>query len=199
MKTISHVYDSYGQAKSVVEDLEAHGISHKDVTLVANRYVSKAYEDATDTSGATTGAGVGAIAGGGAGLLAGLGLLAIPGLGPVVAAGWAAAAAVGAMAGAAGGVAVGGLVDILTTSGESEEYAHVYTEAVRRGGTLVSARVADEDADRVRAVFAKHDPIDPDIRGREYRSSGWDRFDPKADPYRPSQAEIDRIRMMGYL
>ena len=199
MKTISHVYDSYGQAKSVVEDLEANGISHNDVTLVANRYVSKAYEDATDTTGATTGAGVGALAGGGAGLLAGLGLLAIPGLGPVVAAGWAAAAAIGAMAGAAGGVTVGGLVDILTTSGEPEEHAHVYTEAVRRGGTLVSARISEEDADRVRAIFARHDPIDPEMRGREYRTSGWDRFDPKADHYRLSQAEIERIRMVGYL
>jgi hypothetical protein len=199
MKTISHVYDSYGQARAVVEDLEANGISHKDITLVANRYVSKAYEDATDTTGAATGAGVGAVAGGGAGLLAGLGLLAIPGLGPVVAAGWAAAAAVGAMAGAAGGVAVGGLVDILTTSGESEEYAHVYTEAVRRGATLVSARIANEEEDRVRAVFAKYDPIDPDVRIKEYRAAGWDRFDPKADPYRPSQTEIDRIRMRGHL
>ena len=199
MKTISHVYDSYGQAKALVEDLEANGFSHKDITLVANRYVSKAYEDATDATAATTGAGVGAIAGGGAGLLAGLGLLAIPGLGPVVAAGWAAAVAVGAMAGAAGGVAVGGLVDILTTAGESEEYAHVYTEAVRRGGTLVSARVADEDAERVRAIFMRHDPIDPDIRGREYRSGGWRRFDPDADPNRLSQAEIDRIRLMRHL
>ena len=199
MKTISHVYDSYGQARAVVEDLEANGISHKDVTLVANRHVSPAYEDATDANAATTGGGVGAIAGGGAGLLAGLGLLSIPGLGPVVAAGWAAAAVVGAMAGAAGGVAIGGLVDILTTSGESEEYAHVYTEAVRRGATLVSARVADEDTERVRTIFARHKPIDPDLRGREYRSGGWERFDPKANPYRLSQAEIDRIRMSGHL
>lgn len=199
MKTISHVYDSYGQAKAVVEELEVNGISHKDITVIANRYVSKAYDEATDAIAATTGAGVGAIAGGGAGLLAGLGLLAIPGLGPVVAAGWAVATVVGAMAGAAGGVAVGGLVDILTTSGESEEYAHVYTEAVRRGATLVSARVADEDAPRVRTIFARHNPVDPDIRGREYRDAGWERFDPAAAPYRPSQAEIDRIRMMGYL
>jgi hypothetical protein len=199
MKTISHVYDSYGHAKALVEDLEANGFSHKDITLVANRYVSKAYEDATDATAATTGAGVGAIAGGGAGLLAGLGLLAIPGLGPVVAAGWAAAAAVGAMAGAAGGVAIGGLVDILTTAGESEENAHIYTEAVRRGGTLVSARVADEDAGRTQAIFARHNPIDPEIRGREYRSGGWKNFDPEADPYRLSQAEIDRIRVRGHL
>ena len=103
------------------------------------------------------------------------------------------------MAGAAGGVAVGGLVDILTSSGESEDYAHVYTEAVRRGATLVSARVADVDAERVRTIFLQHKPIDPDLRGREYRSGGWERFDPKANPYRPSQAEIDRIRMGGHL
>ena len=25
------------------------------------------------------------------------------------------------------------------------------------------------------------------------------RFDPKADPYKPNQAEIDRIRSRGYL
>lgn len=199
MKTISHVYDSYGQAKDVVEELEANGISHKDITLVANRHVSKALDDATDTTGAEAGAGVGVVAGGGAGLLAGLGLLAIPGLGPVVAAGWAAAAAVGAMAGAAGGVAIGGLVDILVGAGESEDYAQVYTEAVRRGGTLVSARVADEDAERVRAIFARHEPIDPEIRGGEYRAGGWQSFDPRGDPYRPTPAEIERIRMKGYL
>ena len=77
--------------------------------------------------------------GGTAGLPAGLGLLAIPGLGPVVAAGWLAATAVGAAAGAA----TGGIVGALTEAGVSEEEAHSYAEGVRRGGTLVSARVAD--------------------------------------------------------
>ena len=75
--------------------------------------------------------------GGTAGLPAGLGLLAIPGLGPVVAAGWLAATAVGAAAGAA----TGGIVGALTEAGVSEEEAHSYAEGVRRGGTLVSARV----------------------------------------------------------
>ena len=76
-----------------------------------------------------------------AGLLAGLGLLAIPGLGPVVAAGWLAATAVGAAAGAA----TGGVVGALTEAGVSREDADSYAEGVRRGGTLVSARVADAD------------------------------------------------------
>ena len=72
-------------------------------------------------------------------LLAGLGLLAIPGVGPVVAAGWLVATAAGA---AAGGL-TGGIVGALTQAGVSDEDAQVYAEGVRRGGTLVTARVND--------------------------------------------------------
>ena len=64
-------------------------------------------------------------------------MLAIPGIGPVVAAGWLASTA--AMA-AAGG-ATGGLIGALTQSGIGEDDAHAYAEGVRRGGTLVTARV----------------------------------------------------------
>src|SRR6185436_6175539 len=114
-----------------------------------------------------------------AGLLAGLGLLAIPGLGPVVAAGWLAATAVGAAAGAV----TGGIVGALVEAGTSEEHAHVYSEAVRRGGTLVSARVADQDEARIQAILDKYPPIDPVARGAEYRKTGWKSFDPKAPAY----------------
>ena len=128
--------------------------------------------------------------GGGAGLLAGLGLLAIPGLGPVVAAGWLAATAVGAAAGAVTGGIVGALVD----AGTPEEHAHVYSESIRRGGTLVSARVPDHDEARIQAILDKYQPIDPVARGAEYRKAGWKSFDPKAPPYTLSQAEIERSR-----
>ena len=128
--------------------------------------------------------------GGGAGLLAGLGLLAIPGLGPVVAAGWLAATAVGAAAGAA----TGGLVGALVGAGVSHGEAEVYSESVRRGGTLVSVRVPDEDASRIQAILDRFKPIDATVRGAEYRKAGWKTFDPKAAPYRPSESEIERMR-----
>ena len=129
--------------------------------------------------------------GGGAGLLAGLGLLAIPGLGPVVAAGWLAAARRrrGRRCGRAGG-----LVGALVGAGMSDDHAHVYSESVRRGGTLVSARVADGDAGRIQAILDSSSPIDPVARGAEYRKAGWTTFDPKAPPYRPSETEIERMR-----
>ena len=103
MKTIARVYDTYGQARQVVADLEASGVAASDINLIANKYVCDESARIQEPSAAGPGAGVGAALGGTAGLLAGLGIIAIPGLGPVVAAGALAATAVGAVAGAATG------------------------------------------------------------------------------------------------
>src|ERR1044072_8991615 len=125
--TISRLYDNYADAQNAVRALEACGIPHADISLVANnsenwydrpkavnRRVDRDHDGTDDRAeGAGKGAAVGASVGGTAGLLAGLGIMAIPGLGPVVAAGWLAALAVGA---AAGGTA-GGLIGALTQSG----------------------------------------------------------------------------------
>lgn len=136
--------------------------------------------DADDTaSGAETGGTIGAMLGGGAGLLAGLGLLAIPGLGPVVAAGWLAATAVGAIAGGA----AGGIIGSLTGAGVSPEHAHVYAEGVRRGGSLVTARVDDSMASEARAILQRNGAVDPEVRRADYQSSGWTGFDETAPAY----------------
>ncbi len=190
MQTVSRVYDSYAQARNAVTAIEAAGVRSSEVSLVANKYVSDKYDDVTEVSKTATGAGIGGVVGGGAGLLAGLGLLAIPGLGPVVAVGWLASLAVGAAAGAA----AGGLVGALISVGIPEEHAHVYSESVRRGGTLVSAKVEDPDAARIQSVLDEYEPIDPVERGAAYRKEGWTTFDPKAPAYRPSEAEIERMR-----
>jgi hypothetical protein len=190
MKTVSRVYDTYAQARAAVAALEAAGVPSSEVSLVANKYVSGQYEEADDVNKTATGAGIGGVMGGGAGLLAGLGLIAIPGLGPVVAAGWLAATAVGVAAGAT----AGGLVGALVGAGEPEEHANVYSESVRRGGTLVTARVADQNAARIQGMLEGFKPIDPVARGVDYRREGWKTFDPKAPAYRPSETDIERIR-----
>jgi hypothetical protein len=189
MQVYSRVYDSYSQAEQAVVALEEAGVPSDDISLVANKYVSDQYENVDDVSATAAGAGMGAAVGGGAGLLAGLGLLAIPGLGPVVAAGWLAATAVGAVAGSAAGGLIGALVD----AGTSEEDAHVYSEAVRRGGTLLTVRT-DTPAETVTAVLDRYEPIDPAVRRREYESAGWKGYDPNAPEYEPEEDEIERIR-----
>ena len=191
MRTVTRVYDSYAQATRVVKDLEADGVLASEINLVANKHVSDRTAAVDEGSAAGASAGVGAALGGTAGLLAGLGILAIPGLGPVVAAGALAATAVGAAAGAV----TGGVVGALVKAGVPEEEAHVYSEAVRRGATMVSVRTSDEKAPRAQAIMDRHRPIDTSVRAAEYRRDGWKGFDPAATPYEPSQAELDRMRL----
>lgn len=192
MQTITKVYDNYNQASRAVAELEAAGIPSSEISLLANKHVSEKYADVKDVSEAATGAGIGAVVGGTAGLLAGLGLLAIPGLGPVVAAGWLAATAVGAVAGGAAGGIIGALVD----AGVPEAHAHVYSEAVRRGGTLLSVRTDDVRATKVHSILDQYQPIDPVRRGDEYRKTGWKQFDPTAAPYQLSETEVERLRRL---
>jgi len=190
MKTVSHSYDSYAQARAAVTAIEKAGIPSSDVSIVANRHVTEQYAEDDAVSDTAAGAGIGGVVGGGAGLLAGIGLLAIPGLGPVVAAGWLAATAVGAAA----GVATGGLMGALIGSGVEDEVAAVHAEAVRRGATLVTARVPDTEVARIEGLMSVHRPIDPTERAASWREEGWTTFDPNAPAYRPNETEIQRMR-----
>ena len=181
MQTITRVYDTYSDARSAVSELETAGIPMADISVLANQEVTEDYEsnNTTQDSEAGTGAGLGAVVGGAAGLLTGLGLLAIPGLGPVVAAGWLASTALGVVAGGATGGIVGSLID----SGVPEDHAHVYSESVRRGGTLVSVRTQDHNLSTVHAILDKYNPMDPVEQGVAYRNGGWDKFDPDGGAY----------------
>jgi hypothetical protein len=124
-------------------------------------------------------------------------LIAIPGLGPVIAAGWLAAAAVGAVVGGAVAGAAGGLVGALTNAGVSEEEAHVYAEAVRRGGTLVSAKVADEKLAQAEEALRATPYVDVIERGAAYRASGWTGFDEAAEFYDEQEIEAERLSRAG--
>jgi hypothetical protein len=197
--TVSRLYDTYADASSAVSRLEAAGVAHSDISVVANNSENwfdkdgkvDRDRDGTDdrAEGAGTGAGIGAGLGGAAGLLAGLGLLAIPGLGPVVAAGWLAATA----AGAAAGAATGGIIGALTQAGVSDDDANAYAEGIRRGGTLVTARVPDGDRSRMEAAL-NQSAINVDERRTAWRKSGWQKFDPAAKPL--SADEIMRERAL---
>jgi hypothetical protein len=199
-KVISRLFNSYDRASQAVRELEAAGVPHSEISIVANNADSWYSDNATTkkidrdrdgtddrAEGAGAGAGIGAGVGGAAGLLAGLGLLAIPGVGPVVAAGWLVATAAGA---AAGGV-TGGIIGALTQAGVSDDDAHLYAEGLRRGGTLVTARVNDADASRLEGILDRSSLRSNDLRTK-YSSSGWKSFDPKATPYTADQVREHR-------
>lgn len=178
-RAVTALFDDYEAAARAVDKLEAEGIPHSDISIVASDLENRiggrtptarpAAEESDAADGAGTGATLGTVLGGGAGLLAGLGLLAIPGVGPVVAAGWLVATVTGAGVGAAAGGLIGGL----TGAGLSQHEAETYAEGVRRGGTLVTARVDDGLADRALAILDKHGSIDLDERAQGWRAEGW--------------------------
>ena len=202
-QAITRLFDRHEDAAEAVRQLEAAGVPHSDISLIANnvegRHLSEGRRDGADDNdtaeGAAKGATTGGLLGGGAGLLAGLGMLAIPGLGPVVAAGWLVSTAVGAAVGAAAGGAAGGLLGALKDAGHNDEDAHVYAEGVRRGGTLVSVRAAN-DTDRATAerVLNGRGGVDAAARGASYREAGWQGFDPAAQPYSADDVIGERNR-----
>lgn len=189
---ITRLFDTYENAAAAVAALEAGGVPHDCISLVANKSDGR-YSDSvavpasvpadgvadTTAIGAGAGASAGTVLGGGAGLLAGIGLLAIPGVGPVVAAGWLVVTALGAGLGAASG----GLLGSLVGAGVSETDAHVYAEGLRRGGTLVTVRAGADRAAVIEQILARHAAVDTSTRADEFRAGGWSRFDESAPAY----------------
>lgn len=196
-KTVTRLFDNYSDATNAVRELEALGIPHDNLSIVANGRDHDGKRDGdgiNDDGDVTRGASTGAVLGGVGGLLAGVGLLAIPGLGPMVAAGWLASTAVGAGIGAAGGAAAGGIVGALEEAGHSDDEANVYSEGVRRGGTLVSAKVEDSMAPEAEAILARNKSVDATTRGTAYRQSGWSSFDASAPAYSEAEVADERNR-----
>jgi uncharacterized membrane protein len=167
MRTVSALFDKYDQVAAAVDGLSDMGVASGDITVISpNKDAAVKIREA---------AGLGAAIGGVGGILAGLGVFAIPGLGPVLGVGWLVPVLVGA---AAGGVA-GGLIGAMTGAGIDEKEAHVYAEGVRRGSTLVAARIHDDEAGEALSVLQRCGAIDTNIRRGEYASDGWESFVPK--------------------
>jgi len=184
-KTIVGMFDTLKDAQAAMRELVDMGVSRNDISFITGdskgEYTTQTGTLRDEMSGTATGAGTGAVLGGLGGLLVGLGALAIPGIGPLVAAGPLATTLLGAGVGAAAGGLLGSLVDL----GVPEEEAHYYAEGVRRGGILVSVRVADEMMiDRTVNILERHNAVDVQRRAHEWQETGWTHFDPKAEPYK---------------
>jgi hypothetical protein len=189
-RTIVGLFDTHMEAQQAVNDLTASGVARDAISIVtsdARGEYATSVGGSQAGEGAVAGAASGGVLGGLLGLLVGVGALAIPGIGPVVAAGPLAAAlgtaGATAVAGAGIGAASGGLLGALMGAGIPEEEAHVYSEGVRRGGILVTVSTDSLADSAVTTIMRRNGAVDIDARGAEWRRSGWDRFNPDADPY----------------
>ena len=80
---------------------------------------------------------------------------------------------------------------VTALAGVSEGDANVYAEGVRRGGTLVTARVPDADRTRYEAILDRS-AVNIRERANLYQQGGWSRFDPNAPVYTEEQIRRER-------
>lgn len=162
MRTVSASFDTYDEVIAAVDGLSDMGVPGSDIAVV-----SRGPGLLAKIAG---GAAIGAAIGSAGGFLAGF---AIPSLGYLFGIGWFAPLVVGA---AAGGVA-GGIIGSRRGAGveESGVQAHA-AEGAQRGGTLLVARVHDEEAGEAKAILLRCGAIDTNSRRSEYAADGWDGF-----------------------
>jgi hypothetical protein len=199
-KKLTRVYADYASAQNVVKVLNDAGIT--DVSLLASNAegwhrpghdsVDPRHDKDRDGSddrveGAAAGGGIGAMAGGAAGVAAGLGLIAIPGIGPIVAMGWLTSLVGGAIAGGIAGEVIGALAE----TGTSKENAELYSEALRRGGAIVTVQATPLEEHKANAILDMGS-IDVEARAALWRQNGWKGYDPKAPAYTREQVLEDR-------
>jgi len=166
-KTVVALYDSASDAETVIRELSNAGFT--DAEVVDNSAIGSdraAWRD-TDTTDAS-------LAGGAPGVI-GTPLGAAPETGLAATSGTASSGITGA--------ASGGIMGRLRRAGVPDDEAHMYAEGVRRGGSLVIARLADDNVDRGLEIMSNYRPVDIDERGSLWRSEGWTRYDESAGPY----------------
>jgi hypothetical protein len=83
------------------------------------------------------------------------------------------------------------VIGALTQAGVPKEDAEVYAEGVRRGGTLVSARVAEADRARLDSILNRS-AVDLQTRRAAWQKSGWKTYDPAAKPYSAEEVRKER-------
>jgi len=195
MKTIIGLFDDHEEAVAAIRDLHARRIPPHDISLVSRNAEGWYGDDSKPEAIAETGAGVGAVVGAVGGLLAGLGIISLPGIGPVLSTGWLLSTLAGSATGVILGGAAGSLIGALQAHGIDDPDAQVYAESLRRGGTLVIARVEEKFVTAAESIMIKH-RVDIAARRDELTAEGWTRFDDSADaePYVPSNGRGDPLR-----
>ena len=139
-QTVTALYDTHDDAVAAMHALTEAGIPVSDISIISSNADNRSERTHHAADDAKKGAGLGAAVGGlGKGLEATVGGLG-EGLGATV-----------------GGIGelLTGLVGTLTSAGVPERDANIYAEGVRRGGTLVTARVADAQAPSAREILQR--------------------------------------------
>ncbi len=187
-KTVLALYDRFADAKTAVGDLIQAGAARDKIMLLANTSIGdhptltinpafageEFEEDSTEQSALVTWAEVGIGVGGILGFLLGISSLSIPGLTLITDHGtWATVVAGAVVFGVIGAVA-----GKLTDHGVSDKDAKLYSEGLKRSGTLVTVGpVAEDEVGGISEVLRKHGAVTVQDRVAPWNPEGWVSFD----------------------
>ena len=196
--TVVGLFDDRDDAHGAVQDLMAAGYTKDRISIVATDPSGEYQKYAVDAEGnlagegAATGIVSGTAVGGLLGLLIGVGaIFAAPAV--LVAGPFA-----GLIAGAAAGAATGGILGGLIGLGIPKEHADYYAEGVRRGGSLVTVSVGEEETQRVRDLLDRDGAVDIEQRAGYYRSKGYQGYDKDAPTYSADEHARERDELKAY-
>ena len=78
---------------------------------------------------------------------------------------------------------------------DDNEHAGHYSEAVRRGSTVVAVTVSEPNrVEQARSILSAAGAVDIDKRTESWREDGYSGFDASAQPYHPDQIAAERSR-----
>ena len=94
---------------------------------------------------------------------------------------------------------VGRFFGDLFGSGDTEQAGH-YSEAVRRGSTVLTVTLADDSrVEQARSALAAAGAVDIDKRTESWKQDGYEGFDPASAPYKSEQIAAERSRNQGQM
>ena len=179
-RMITRIYSRYASADQAIRNLRAAGLSGGAISILAGdaqgwhepggKNVDPRHDRNRDgkddrAQGAVAGGTIGLVLGAAIGLAAGYGLIDAPGMGPLIAAGWYAPVVVGAFLLAV----LGGLLGALIQSRVARENETLYTDMLRCGGALVTARVRDEAIEKY-AIIMDSSAVEVERRADDARA-----------------------------
>ncbi len=182
-KIIVALYDHYSDARGAVSDIVQAGVSGGGISLLANDSngdhpalsINPAYareqfdEDSNKQSRFITLGEVGIGLGGLLGFLATISPVEVPGIAAMTANG----AWVPAVGGAILGGIIGAVIGFATDHGVSTADSALYAEGLKRGGTLVTAKVADDTATKISGLLKARGAAKVEERPAEWTAEGW--------------------------
>jgi hypothetical protein len=190
-KTIVALYDHFKDAKAATAAIIQAGAAADRIALLANDSngdhpalsINPAYareqfdEDSTRQSRFITLGEVGIGLGGILGFLAYISPIAIPGIAALAANGAWVPVVVLAVIGGVIGVVIG----LLTDHGVSGKDADLYSEGLKRGGTLITTVVDESIAGKITETLKNHSAVRVEERPGDWSAEGWVSLDVSHD------------------